>query len=76
MTELTDQERIERLEWAVASLTENLTRNFPVRSHDIGVEDLRALAADVRTRAESKVADARRQVLQNELGELGGTVAR
>lgn len=71
MADMTDRERIERLEWVAASLIENLTRNFPTRAHDIGHEELKALAADVRARADVNVAERRRQLLEAELAELG-----
>ena len=71
MTELTDQQQIEQLQWSVACLAEVLTRQLPVRSRDIGHAELQALVGDVRARAADEAADARRRILESELAELG-----
>jgi hypothetical protein len=73
--DMTDRERIDRLELAVACLASNLTSNFPLRSHHAHREELLTIVGDVRERDQALEADARRRILESELAELG-TVAR
>jgi len=71
MTDMTDRERIERLEWALSALTGEVTKHFPLRNRPAGQDELNAIFKEVQAGAADQGADARRRILESELAELG-----